>query len=60
MNTIFDYQSVADKFGISAAIVKKVEKEVKKEIPNDNMIMELHIMRALKSYANKHKLAFAQ
>ena len=59
MNTIFDYQSVADRFGIPPDIVKRVEKEVKKEIPNDNMIMELHVMRALKSYANKHKLAFA-
>jgi len=60
MNTIFDYQSVADKFGISDNIVKKVEKEVRKEIPNDNMIMELHILRALKSYANTHKFAVAQ
>jgi hypothetical protein len=58
MNIMFDYQSVADKFGIPDAIVKKVEKEVKKEIPNDNMIMELHVLRALKSYVNKHKLAF--
>ena len=53
MDTIFDYQSVADRFGISADIVKKVENEIKKEIPNDNMIRELHILRALKSYANK-------
>ena len=60
MDTIFDYQSIAVKFGISDNIVKKIEEEVKKEIPDDNMIMELHVLRALKSYANKHKLAFAQ
>jgi len=59
MGAIFDYQSIANRVGIPDVIVKKVEKEVKKEIPNDNMIMELHILRALKSYANKHKLTFA-
>ena len=57
MDTIFNYQSVADKFEIPDNIVKKIVKEVKEEIPNDNMIMELHILRALKSYANKHKFA---
>ena len=59
MNTIFDYQSVADRVGIPGNIVKKIENEVKKEIPNDNMMMELHVLRALKSYTNKRKLAFA-
>ena len=59
MDTIFDYQSVANRLGISDNIVKKVVKEVKKEIPNDKMIMELHILRALKSYADKHKFALA-
>jgi hypothetical protein len=57
MGTMFNYQSVADKFGISDNIVKKIVEEIRKEIPNDNMIMELHVLRALKSYANKHKLA---
>ena len=53
MNTIFDYSSMAKEFKISEKIVRKIEKEVKKEIPNDNMIMELHVLRALKAYANK-------
>jgi len=51
MDTIFNYQSVADKFEIPDNIVKRIVKEVREEIPNDNMIMELHILRALKSYA---------
>ena len=59
MDTIFNYQSVADKFGISNSIVEKIVKEIRKEIPNDNMIMELHVLRALKSYATKHKVAVA-
>ena len=57
MNIIFNYQSVADKFGIPDNVVKEIVKEIKKEIPNDNMIMELHILRALKYYANKQKFA---
>ena len=57
MDTIFDYQSVADNFGISNNIVMEIVEEIRKEIPNDNMIMELHILRALKSYANQQKLA---
>jgi hypothetical protein len=59
MNTIFNYQSVAEKFEIPDIIVKKIVKEIKNEIPNDDMIMELHILRALKSYANKHKFTVA-
>ena len=59
MDIIFNYQSVAEKFGIPDNVVKKIVKEIKKEIPNDNMIMELHILRALKYYANKQKLALA-
>ena len=59
MDPIFNYQSVADKFGISDNIVKKIVEETRKEIPNDNLIMELHVLRALKSYANKHKFALA-
>ena len=59
MDTIFNYQSVAEKFGIPNSIVKEIVRETRKEIPNDNLIMELHIVRALKSYANKHKIAVA-
>ena len=59
MDTIFNYQSVADKFGISDNIVKKIVEETRKEIPDDNLIMELHVLRALKSYANKHKFVLA-
>ena len=59
MYPVFNYQSVADKFDIPDNIVKKIVKETSEEIPNDNMIMELHILRALKSYVNKHKFAIA-
>ena len=60
MSAIFDYSSMAMEFNISESIVRKIEKEVKKEIPNDSMIMELHVLRALKAYLNKHHLVLAQ
>jgi hypothetical protein len=60
MNAVFDYSSMAKEFKIPERIVRKIEKEVKKEIPNDNMIMELHILRALKAYLNKHQPVSAQ
>ena len=59
MDTLFNYQSVAEKYGIPNNIVKEIVRETRKEIPNDNLIMELHIMRALKSYANKRKISTA-
>lgn len=51
MNTIkyFDYYKVAQEMDISEDIVLKIEKEVKKEFPDDIMMFELHVMRALKS-----------
>jgi hypothetical protein len=34
---------------VSDAILKKIEKEVKKEFPEDKMMYELHVLRALRS-----------
>jgi hypothetical protein len=56
MNTaIFDYTSMAKEFKIPESVIKKIEKEVKKEIPDDNMMMELHVLRALKAYMQKYQ-----
>ena len=60
MGTIFDYSSVARDFNLPEQIVRKIEKEVKREIPNDNMIMELHVLRALKAYVNKNQPTLIQ
>ena len=45
----FDYQKVAGETGIPDALVRQIEKEVKKEFPNDRMMYELHVLRALRS-----------
>jgi hypothetical protein len=45
----FDYERVAKEMKVPNTIVKKIEKEVKKEFPFDKMLYELHVLRALKS-----------
>jgi len=45
----FDYQKVAGEMGIPDVLMKQLEKEIKKEFPNDRMMYELHVLRALRS-----------
>jgi predicted house-cleaning noncanonical NTP pyrophosphatase (MazG superfamily) len=45
----FDYQKVAKDMNMPASLLKKIEKEVKAEFPQDKMMYELHVMRAIKS-----------
>ncbi|MBW1863756.1 MAG: hypothetical protein JRJ02_15530 [Deltaproteobacteria bacterium] len=40
----FDYPKVAKEI-----LLKRIEKEVKKEFPNDKMMYELHVLRAMRS-----------
>lgn len=45
----FDYQKVARETKIPNNILKDIKREVKKEFPNDKMMYELHVLRAIKS-----------
>ena len=45
----FDYYKVAEEMAIPQDIIMKVENDVKKEFPDDKMMYELHVLRALKS-----------
>ena len=45
----FDYYKVASEIGITQDIIIKVEKDVKKEFPDDKMMYELYVLRTLKS-----------
>ena len=45
----FDYQKVARDMNMPASLLKKIEKEVRAEFPQDKMMYELHMMRAIKS-----------
>ena len=45
----FDYQKVANEMNMSHNTLRKIEKEVKKEFPEDKMMYELHVLRAVRS-----------
>jgi hypothetical protein len=45
----FDYQGIAKELKMSATALRKVEKEVEREFPDDKMMFELHVLRAVRS-----------
>ena len=49
-NIIFDYRSFGEEMDIPTEIVQLFEKEAYNEFPNDNMLMEIHVLRAVKAY----------
>jgi hypothetical protein len=51
---VFDYKSAAKDMQIPSEIVLRLEREVRHEFPDDPMLMELHILRALRNYAAKN------
>jgi len=42
----FDYRSVATEAGLSADQLVRLEKAVRAEFPHDDMMYELHVLRA--------------
>jgi hypothetical protein len=50
-NLMFDYRSFGENLAIPIEVVRKFEKEARIEFPSDNMLMEIHVLRAIKSYA---------
>jgi type II secretory pathway component PulK len=50
-NLMFDYRSLGDKLAVPSEIVQKFEQEALNEFPYDNMLMEIHAMRAIQAYA---------
>jgi len=52
---MFDYRSLGEKLAVPPIIVQKIEEEAHNEFPFDNMLMEIHILRAVKAYAKTFK-----
>jgi hypothetical protein len=52
---VFDYKSAAKDMQIPSETVLRLEREVQREFPDDPMLMELHILRALRHYAAKNE-----
>jgi hypothetical protein len=53
VSKIFDTKRVAREMGIPEEDYEKLEKEIKEEFPKDEMMFELHFLRALKYLAGK-------
>ena len=50
-NLMFDYWSLGKKLAVPAEIVRQFEQEAHDEFPFDDMLREIHILRAVKAYA---------
>jgi hypothetical protein len=46
---IFDTQEICGKLGITEKKYERLRKKVKEEFPDDEMMFELHLLRALRS-----------
>jgi hypothetical protein len=52
---VFDYKSAAKDMQIPSEVMLYLENEVQHEFPDDPMLRELHILRALNNYVAKNK-----
>jgi hypothetical protein len=50
-NLMFDYESLGEELAVSKEIVKRFENEARNEFPFDDMLMEIHVLRAINWYA---------
>ncbi|MBI4062833.1 MAG: hypothetical protein HY401_00850 [Elusimicrobia bacterium] len=50
----FDYYKSAQEKGIHPKELRSLEKEIRHEFPNDRMMFELHMLRAVSSWNDWH------
>jgi hypothetical protein len=50
-NLMFDYRVLGEDLSVPAEILHKFEEEASNEFPFDKMLMEIHVLRAVKAYA---------
>ena len=55
MNTLFDIKKKCKDLKISPKILEKIENEIRKEFPTDEMMFELHVIRALMNYSKDNQ-----
>ncbi|MFX1297739.1 MAG: hypothetical protein ACFFD2_23190 [Promethearchaeota archaeon] len=55
MSEIFDVKRKCEGLGILKDVYEDFVKEVRLEFPNDEMMFELHLLRALMAYSDKRK-----
>lgn len=50
---IFIPEKIAKKMGVSSEKLRRLKQSVRKEFPHDDLMYELHLLRALKSIRRK-------
>ena len=53
MGYMFDVERIANESGLLNEVIERIKEEVRKEFPKDEMMYELHLMRAIESEKNK-------
>jgi len=54
-NLMFDYWSLGEELAVPHEVIQQFEQEAHNEFPLDNMLMEIHVLRAVKAYAKSEK-----
>lgn len=52
---MFNYQKIIDKYSLEQNICEGIIVEIKNEFSDDEMMAEIHIVRALRNYALRRK-----
>jgi hypothetical protein len=55
MGRFFDVAKALKGCGLRAEVVEKIERDVRAEFPHDDLMYELHLLRALKATFEKTK-----
>lgn len=53
---MFNYKKLAEELGLSEEELAQLEKEIRGEFPEDQMMFELHMVRAIKGIKQTKKL----
>lgn len=53
MGYMFEIEKIVKESGLSDELIAKIKEEVRKEFPRDEMMYELHLIRAIESEKNK-------
>jgi len=51
---IFDYKQAANSAGVPNSLVQKFEDEARSEFDQDDMLFELHVLRAINEFTLSH------
>ena len=54
----FDYESLAKEHNVSTRILQRLKREIRKEFPDNDMMYELHLLRAIRVLVDKPRSTY--